>query len=106
MPYSLNGVYPSPEGDDGLQVLSEDSDRRFCRAWHLGTNGDPRSVLVVLSAAEHPAPTILDRLAHEYSLRDDSDAAWAARPFELLSEDGAAACSYWRIPAANRSNLA
>ena len=88
MPYSLNGVYPSPEGDDGLQVLSEDSDRRFCRAWHLGTNGDPRSVLVVLPAAEHPAPTILDRLAHEYSLRDDLDAAWAARPFELLSEDG------------------
>jgi hypothetical protein len=88
MSYSLNGVDPSPEADDGLQVLSEDSDHRFCRAWHLGTNGDPRSVLVVLPAAEHPAPTILERLAHEYSLRDYLDAAWAARPFELLSEHG------------------
>src|ERR1700743_2670844 len=88
MPYSLDGVYPHPEGDDALQVLSQDSDRRFCRAWHLGTDGNPRSVLIVLPAAEHPAPTILDRLAHEYGLRDNLDAAWAAPPLQLLHKDG------------------
>jgi serine/threonine protein kinase len=77
----------SAEGD-GLQVLWEDSDRRFCRAWHAGTDGDRRSVLAVLSAAEHPTPVTLDRLAHEYDLRDDLDSAWAARPLEFLRERG------------------
>ena len=33
-------------------------------------------------------PVTLDRLAHEYDLRDDLDSAWAARPLEFLRERG------------------
>ena len=41
MPHSRNGVYPNK-----YQVLSEDGERVFCRAWRLGDGGDsgsPRS---------------------------------------------------------------
>jgi hypothetical protein len=30
----------------------------------------------------------LDRLAHEYGLKDELDAAWAARPLDLVREGG------------------
>ena len=45
-------------------------------------------MLAVLPAAAHPTPVTLDRLAHEYGLRDDLDGAWAVRPLELLREHG------------------
>jgi hypothetical protein len=38
--------------------------------------------------AKHPAPAALDRLAHEYELRDELDPAWAARPLKLVRERG------------------
>jgi hypothetical protein len=47
-------------------------------------------VLVVLPASEEPTPATLDRLAHEYSLRDELDGAWAARPLELVRDRGQA----------------
>jgi serine/threonine protein kinase len=43
-------------------------------------------VLAVSPAAEHPAHAILDRLIHEYRLKDDLDGTWAARPLELIRE--------------------
>jgi hypothetical protein len=45
-------------------------------------------VLAVLPAVKHPTPAVLDRLAHEYELRDALDATWAAKPFKLLREEG------------------
>jgi PAS domain S-box-containing protein len=80
----LNGVYP----DDSCQVLWEDGDRVFRRGWRLGDDGKRSAVLVVTPAAEHPPPSILDRLAHEYELKDALDAAWAARPLALSREGG------------------
>ena len=75
------------QGKDGLQVLWEDGERVFCRGWRA--DGDGRgSVLAVLPAAEGPHPAVLDRLAHEYELRDELDAAWAARPLALVREGG------------------
>ena len=54
-----------------------------------GRRGRCRStVLAVLPAAERPLPASLDRLAHEYGLRDELDAAWAARPLALVREGG------------------
>lgn len=51
--------------------------------------GDARTaVLVVVPVAEHPSPAILDRLAHEYGLRDKLDATWAVRPIELNRDGG------------------
>src|SRR5207244_8598095 len=35
-----------------------------------------------------PWPAIVDRLAHEYALKDDLDGAWAVRPLELVRERG------------------
>jgi serine/threonine protein kinase len=45
-------------------------------------------VLIVLPTSEQPTPATLDRLAHEYSLKDELDSTWAARPLELLRDRG------------------
>src|SRR5216117_1563046 len=68
----------------GLQVLSDDGERVLCRGWH--SEGNPSARLAVLPAAEHPAPASLDRLAHEYALRDELDSDWAVRPLDLVRE--------------------
>jgi hypothetical protein len=69
-----------------LQILWEDGERVFCRGNSHGDNATP--VLAVFPAIEHPALAVLDRLAHEYELRDELDAAWAARPLEFVRERG------------------
>jgi predicted ATPase/signal transduction histidine kinase/GAF domain-containing protein len=76
------------EGQDGLQVLWEDGERVFCRGWRREADGSRRAVLAVLPAAEQPPPDILERLAHEYGLKDELDGAWAVRPLELVRERG------------------
>jgi PAS domain S-box-containing protein len=65
-------------------VLWEDGERVFCRGNRRGNDSTP--VLAVLPAAEQPASAVLDRLAHEYELRDELDAAWAAKPLEFVRE--------------------
>ena len=76
------------DGDSNFQVLWEDGDRVFCRAWRPGADGSRHAVLAVLPAAEHPAPATLDRLAHEYALRDELDGTWAVRPLALVRDPG------------------
>jgi PAS domain S-box-containing protein len=76
------------EGDEGLQVLWEDGERVFCRGWRLGTDGNRSAVLAVFPPTEHPPPSSVARLAHEYGLKDELDDAWAARPLELGCERG------------------
>jgi len=66
----------------------EDGDRAFYRAWSREADGSHAAVLAVQSTAEHPTPTSLDRLTHEYGLRDELDSAWAVRPLELVRKDG------------------
>jgi len=68
-----------------VQVLCEDGERVFCRRWR---QGDRNAVLAVLPAAEHPTPGSLNRLTHEYGLKDDLDRSWAVRPLELVRERG------------------
>ena len=41
-----------------------------------------------LSAAEYPTPGFVDRLAHEYALKDELDGGSAARPLALVREHG------------------
>jgi PAS domain S-box-containing protein len=74
--------------DSSFQVLWEDGERVFCRAWRWGADGDREAVLAVSPAGEHPVPATLDRLAHEYGLRDELDGPWAARPLELGGHRG------------------
>jgi PAS domain S-box-containing protein len=71
------------DGDSSFQILWEDGERVFCRAWRQGADGDRDAVLAVSPAGEHPKPATLDRLAHEYGLKDELDGPWAARPLEL-----------------------
>ena len=76
------------DGDSSLQVLWEDGERVVCRGWRLDPDGNRSSVLVVLLVREHPSPSILARLRHEYELKDELDSAWAARPLALDHERG------------------
>jgi serine/threonine protein kinase len=81
MPHSRNGLYPNK-----YQVLSEDGERVLWRAWGLGVGGTRESALVVLSAAERPSRLSLDRLIHEFGLKNELDEAWAVRPLELVHD--------------------
>ena len=45
-------------------------------------------MLVMLPATEQPTPAALDRLAHEYSFKDELDRTWAVRPLELDRDRG------------------
>jgi hypothetical protein len=67
-------------GNASLQVLWEDGELVFCRRRGIGANGDRKSVLAALPALEHPTPDSLNRLAHEYGLKDVLDGAWAVQP--------------------------
>src|ERR1700722_17302869 len=51
-------------------------------------DGHSAHVLVVTPLHDHPPASILQRLEHEYALRAELDAAWAARPLELRHEGG------------------
>jgi hypothetical protein len=75
-----------PHAEGSSQVLWEDGERVVRRGWRLDDNGKRRAVLTVLPAADTRAS--LDRLAHEYQLRDELDTAWALRPLELVSHAG------------------
>ena len=81
---SLNVAY----SDGSSQVLWEDGERVFSRGWRLDDNGNRLAVLLVAPAADHPSRSRLDRLAHEYELKDELDGAWAARPLALMRDAG------------------
>src|SRR3984893_2694014 len=68
-----------------LETLWENGDFTLSRS----TLADERApVLVLTPASEQPAPGILERLEHEYSLRDELDSDWAARPLTLVRREG------------------
>ncbi|MBV9734195.1 MAG: hypothetical protein JO275_15585, partial [Verrucomicrobia bacterium] len=47
---------------------------------------DASEVLVLSPVVEYPTPESLKRLEHEYSLKEELDPAWAARPIEIASQ--------------------
>ena len=79
---SLNVAY----SDSSSQVLWEDGERVFSRGWRLDDDGNRLAVLLVAPAADHASPARLDRLTHEYELKDELDRAWAARPLALMRD--------------------
>ena len=80
----LNVAY----SDGSSQVLWEDGERVFSRGWRLDDNGNRLAVLLIAAAADHPSRSRLDRLAHELSLKDELDAAWAVRPLKVERGSG------------------
>jgi serine/threonine protein kinase len=75
------------DGSVNLQVSWEDGERVFCGGVSRA-HADRAAVLVVLPAAEHPPPAILNRLAHEYGLKEELVGARAVRPLELIRKGG------------------
>ena len=69
-----------------FETLREDEEFAFCRGrWD---EGELSTMLSLAPVAEHPDPAILERLEHEYSLRDELDSDWAARPLALVRREG------------------
>ena len=66
------------------QVLWNDGDRLFCRL----RRPDGTRVLLMQPANEQPAPTTVDRLAHEFGLRDELEGSWALQPQALERFNG------------------
>ena len=79
-----------PRVADDLKPLSVDGERVLCRGWRDDGNGERTAVLAVLSALEQPRPGFVDRLAHEYGLKDELDSRSAVRPLALVREHGRA----------------
>jgi PAS domain S-box-containing protein len=75
-------------GDATPQFLWEDGERAFYKIRHKNADGTETRVLAMRPAAEHPPPATLDRLAHEYGLRDELESAWAVRPLDLVRQGG------------------
>ena len=80
-------LHDSAEISD-LQILWEDSEHALCRGRRPERDSSLGSVLIVLPTTEQPTPAVLDRLAHEYDLKDELDPAWAVRPLGLLRREG------------------
>src|SRR6516164_2237639 len=82
--HTPNGAY----SDRGSQVLWEDGERVFRRGWLLDDDGKQHAVLTVVPAADQPSRSSLDRLTHEFELKDELDGAWAVRPLDLVRDAG------------------
>ena len=70
------------------EILWEDGERTFCKVPHAHSNRGRDGLIAVFAGTEHQTPGSVDRLAHEYALKDYLESAWALRPLELLNERG------------------
>jgi serine/threonine protein kinase len=64
-----------------LERLHEDGNFILYRGH--ANRADPSSILLLAPMSAHPTLDTLKRMDHEYSLRGELDAAWAARPVAL-----------------------
>ena len=74
--------------NDSLEVLWRDADRAFCRLRRDVADGGRHAFIPIHSGAEHPTLESLNRLTHEYELREYLDRTWALQPVELVRERG------------------
>ncbi|HEX4202191.1 MAG TPA: AAA family ATPase, partial [Chthoniobacterales bacterium] len=65
------------------ETLRVDEEFSLCR---VRQDGEPSTVLVVAPVSEYPSSGSLARLEHAYSLRDELDSDWAARPVALTRQ--------------------
>src|SRR5713101_6328135 len=65
-----------------LEALRTDEEFVLYRCAGSNHSGLP-SILLLAPASMRPAPEILRKIEHEYSLRDELDSAWAVRPLAL-----------------------
>jgi hypothetical protein len=65
-----------------LNILREDEELILHRGEHSSRPGSA-SVLLLAPSSSKPAMRTLKKLEHEYSLRNELDSAWAARPLAV-----------------------
>jgi len=68
-----------------LEALRTDEELILYRGW---SEDDATRVLVLSPVAERPRPETLKRLEHEFSLRDELNRAWFARPIAIAPHVG------------------
>ncbi len=85
---SVSPSIPFTVGNENHHVLWEDGERIFRRAWRGDSDGRRREYIAVHAATDPPAAGSVDRLAHEFGLRNHLDSSWALKPLELLREPG------------------
>src|SRR5246500_2256544 len=69
-----------------FETLREDEEFAFRRG--RKRDGTLPTILLLAPVSEYPVPAISERLEHEYSLREELDSAWAARPLTLVHREG------------------
>src|SRR4051794_35261513 len=69
-----------------LQELWADGECALCRGQRAGELGAAARVLVLRLTAERPRPASVERLAHEFGLKDQLDGAWAVPPLQLIPD--------------------
>src|SRR5689334_16534563 len=75
------------KGPNDVQVIWEDSERALCRVLSP-EHACLTSLLAVVPLEEHPSPASLDRLSHEFGLREELDSGWAVRPLKVEHDRG------------------
>ena len=73
---------------ESVEVLWQEAGRAFCRLGRVGPGGITHAFIPLLSRPQHPTLESINRLTHEYELRDSIAADWALRPVELVRERG------------------
>ena len=66
-----------------FETIRRDEDFSLYRARSKHGEGQ---ILVLSPVTEYPAPQVLKSLEHAYSLKDDLDSSWAARPIAICRE--------------------
>jgi hypothetical protein len=56
--------------NDSVEVLWRDPGRLFCRLWRNDAQGEKHAFVPILSEAGHPVLENVNRLAHEFELRE------------------------------------
>ncbi|UCI10704.1 PAS domain S-box protein [Mesorhizobium sp. B1-1-8] len=78
-------------GENASHAAWNDGDRILTPQIRQNEKGGPQLVLIVRLASAHPSRASIDRLTHEYGLKDELDSAWAAKPLELINDNGRSA---------------
>ena len=81
-----------------LEPIREDDEFVLYRGRGRGTRTDKPVVLVLKPAAARPRLQSLNKLKHEYSLRDELLSEWAIRPLSLSQDDSGQATLVFECP--------
>ena len=85
---TASASFSATGANDSFEVLWEDTERSFCRLRRDDAKVPRHAFIPALSGADHPTLESINRLTHEYELKDYLDTAWALRPVELVRDPG------------------